>query len=50
MAPAWSEDELQQVGEAEELDLASVRSNGSRRKPVITWAVARAATLKLVPS
>src|SRR4051812_15950255 len=36
---AWTSDELSKIGTAEELNLASVRSNGSLRKPVTIWVV-----------
>jgi hypothetical protein len=36
---AWTSDELSKIGTAEELNLASVRSNGSLRKPVTMWVV-----------
>ena len=57
-------EELDRIGEAEELELASVRRDGSLRRPVTMWVVrdgddlyvpsilapkARAATLRLVP-
>jgi hypothetical protein len=38
MAP-WTNDELETVGAAEELDLASVRGDGTLRKPVTMWVV-----------
>ncbi|XVV15078.1 DUF2255 family protein [Actinoplanes sp. CA-131856] len=36
---AWSNDELSQVGRAEELRIASYRSDGSLRPYVTIWAV-----------
>ena len=36
---AWTSDELNKIGNAEELDLASLRSDGTRRKPVTIWVV-----------
>lgn len=36
---AWSSDELARVGGAEELRIASLRRDGSLRKPVIIWVV-----------
>jgi hypothetical protein len=52
----WTSDELDAVGTAEELNLASVRRDGtlrSRRYPTIVPSIvapqARAATLRLVP-
>ncbi len=35
----WTEEELTQVGSAEELELASLRSDGTLRKPVTIWVV-----------
>jgi hypothetical protein len=36
---AWTSDELDRIGTAEELDLASVRQDGSLRAPVTMWVV-----------
>ena len=36
---AWTSDELKKVGEAEELRIASLRSDGGLRKYVIIWVV-----------
>jgi hypothetical protein len=36
---AWSSEELDRIGAAEELDLASVRRDGRVRKPVTMWVV-----------
>jgi hypothetical protein len=36
---AWTSDELSRIGEAEELALASVRRDGTLRKPVTMWVV-----------
>lgn len=36
---AWSEDELNRLGRAEELRLASVRQAGDLRNPVTVWIV-----------
>ena len=36
---AWSSEELDRIGAAEELDLASVRRDGRLRKPVTMWVV-----------
>jgi len=36
---AWTSDELDTIGQAEELDLASVRRDGSLRRPVTMWVV-----------
>ena len=38
MAP-WTEAELARIGDAEELNLSSERSDGSLRKPVTMWVV-----------
>ena len=36
---AWNSEELDRIGAAEELDLASVRRDGTLRKPVTMWVV-----------
>ena len=36
---AWTSDELDRIGEAEELKIASFRRDGTLRKPVIIWVV-----------
>lgn len=36
---AWTNDELKMIGTAEELQLASLRHDGTLRKPVIIWVV-----------
>ena len=36
---AWTSDELTKIGNAEELDLASRRRDGSLRRPVTIWVV-----------
>jgi hypothetical protein len=36
---AWTDDELDRLGEAEELRVAGRRQDGSLREPVIIWAV-----------
>ena len=36
---AWTSDELDKIGTAEELHLASVRRDGTLRKPVTMWVV-----------
>jgi hypothetical protein len=38
--PAWAKDELERIGAAEELELASVRRDGTLRRPV-TMSVVR---------
>jgi hypothetical protein len=35
----WTSDELDKIGSAEELELASVRDDGTLRKPVTMWVV-----------
>jgi hypothetical protein len=35
----WTSDELTKIGAAEELQIASLRSNGTLRKPVTIWVV-----------
>src|SRR6266702_8029621 len=35
----WTSDELDSIGEAEELEIASVRRDGTQRKPVTIWVV-----------
>ncbi|MEU7893661.1 DUF2255 family protein [Nonomuraea sp. NPDC049152] len=35
----WTSDELTKIGNADELELASLRSDGTLRKPVIMWVV-----------
>ena len=35
----WTNDELDRIAEAEELDLASLRRDGTLRKPVTMWVV-----------
>jgi hypothetical protein len=35
----WTSDELNRIGKAEELLIASLRSDGTLRKPVIIWVV-----------
>jgi Uncharacterized protein conserved in bacteria (DUF2255) len=35
----WKSDQLDKVARAEELQIASVRRDGSLRKPVTTWVV-----------
>ena len=36
---AWTSDELDRIGEAEELEIAAARRNGTQRKPVTIWVV-----------
>ena len=36
---AWASDELDTIGSAEELQLASLRSGGTLRRPVTIWVV-----------
>ena len=35
----WTNDELDRIAEAEELEIASVRRDGTLRKPVTIWVV-----------
>jgi hypothetical protein len=35
----WTNDELNKIGNAEELQIASLRADGTLRKPVIIWVV-----------
>ena len=35
----WTTDQLAKIGEAEEVQIASVRQNGTLRKPVTVWVV-----------
>ena len=35
----WTNDELKKIGTAEELQIASLRSDGTLRKPVTIWVV-----------
>jgi hypothetical protein len=37
----WTSDQLDKFGKAEEVQIASVRSDGTLRKPVTVWAVRR---------
>jgi hypothetical protein len=39
MSGGWTSAELERIAEAEELELASVRRNGSLRRPVTMWVV-----------
>jgi hypothetical protein len=36
---AWTSVELEQIGAAEELQIASLRGDGTLRKPVVIWVV-----------
>jgi hypothetical protein len=36
---AWTEDEIQRIAGAQELEIAARRSNGALRKPVPVWVV-----------
>jgi len=36
---AWTSEELNKIGSAEELQIASQRNDGTLRKPVIIWVV-----------
>jgi len=35
----WTADQLNRIGKAEELEIASLRSDGTLRKPVTIWVV-----------
>ena len=35
----WTSDELDRIGEAEELEIASLRGDGTHQKPVTIWVV-----------
>jgi hypothetical protein len=35
----WTDNELSRIGAAEELRIATLRSDGSLRKPLIIWVV-----------
>jgi hypothetical protein len=35
----WTSDELERIGAAEELEIASMRNDGTSRKPVTIWVV-----------
>ena len=37
MMNEWTSEELTRIGNAEELEIASVRPDGTRRKPVTIW-------------
>jgi hypothetical protein len=36
---AWTNEELDKIGTADELEIQSLRSDGTRRKPVTIWVV-----------
>jgi hypothetical protein len=36
---AWSKDELNKIGSADELQIAALRADGTLRKPVTIWVV-----------
>ena len=36
---AWTSDELNKVGTAEELEIMSLRRDGTRRNPVTIWVI-----------
>ena len=42
---AWTNDALEKIGAADELQLASRRENGTLRKPVTIWVVRRSEDL-----
>jgi hypothetical protein len=37
--PMWTRDELEKIGAAEELDIASARADGALGRPVTIWVV-----------
>jgi hypothetical protein len=37
--PGWTSDELARIGQADELELASLRRDGSLRDPVTMWVI-----------
>jgi hypothetical protein len=37
--PGWTPDELARIGQADELELASLRGDGSLRNPVTMWVI-----------
>src|SRR4051794_15467503 len=39
MMPTWSIDEVDRIGRADELEIASLRPDGTLRKPVTIWVV-----------
>lgn len=39
MPMVWTENELTKIGLAEEINIASIRRDGTLRKPVTVWAV-----------
>jgi len=39
MTKPWTNEELNKIGTAEELKIASLRNDGTLRKPVIIWVV-----------
>ena len=41
----WTRDEITRIGRAEELEIASLRRDGSLRKPVTIWVVPHDASL-----
>lgn len=43
--PPWTNEELNQIGRAEELEIASLRADGTLRAPVTIWVVRHAAGL-----
>ncbi len=41
----WTSDELDRIGEAEELEIAAARRDGTQRQPVTIWVVRHGADL-----
>jgi hypothetical protein len=48
MAP-WTNDELNKIGAAEELEIATLKSNGALRRPVTIWVVRQGNDLYIRP-
>jgi hypothetical protein len=46
---AWTDDELDRIGAAEELEIAAVRRDGSLRRPVTIWVARRSDDLYIRP-
>ncbi len=45
----WTNDELESIGAAEELEFAPLRSNGTLRRPVTIWVVRQGDDLYIRP-
>ncbi len=46
----WTNDELDKIGRAEELELASLRRDGTLRNPVTIWVIRLGNDLYVRPS